>query len=202
VKLKLNPIDFIPDETIWSQIRKGEEKAFSVLFERYYPELVRYGNSLCITDDKVQDCVQDVFADLWIYRGSLSENVVVKAYLLSSVRKRIIRFEQRNHIFKRATDIKKIEFLFDFSIEQQLITDEETSRNVIHLNNLINNLPSRQKEAIYLRYTQGLSIEQIAEMMQVNYQSASNIIFRGIQSLRKEWNNNTSIVLLLSYTLS
>jgi DNA-directed RNA polymerase specialized sigma24 family protein len=40
---------------------------------------------------KVQDCVQDVFTDLWIYRDKLSDKVVVKAYLLACVRKRITR---------------------------------------------------------------------------------------------------------------
>jgi RNA polymerase sigma factor (sigma-70 family) len=202
LRLKFEPTTFIDDQTIWSQIKRGEEKAFSILFEKHYSDLVRYGNSLFANDDKVQDCVQDVFTDLWIYRESLAENVVVKAYLLSSVRKRIIRLGQRDRIFKQSTDIKNIDFLFDFSIEQQLISDEETASKVLHLNNLINNLPGRQKEALYLRYNQELGIDQIAELMEVNYQSASNIIFRAIQSLRREWNSNISLLLLLSYTLS
>ncbi len=201
MKLKLTNSTFIDEQILWNQIKKGDEKAFSILFEKYYSDLVRYGSSLCSADDKVQDCVQDVFADLWIYRQSLAENVVIKAYLLSSVRKRIIRLDQRDHIFRKKTDIKSIEFLFDFSIEQQLISDEETAHKVFHLNKLINNLPSRQKEALYLRYNQGLSIDQIAEMMEVNYQSASNIIFRGIKTLRKEWNVDISIILLLSYLI-
>ena len=201
MKIQLNPIYVLNDFTLWNNLKSGDRKAFSVLFEKYYSDLVRYGNSLCVNDDKVQDCVQDVFTDLWIYRETLSDNVVVKAYLLSSVRKRIIRLDQRNRIFKQSADIKNLEFLFDFSIEHQLISDEETASKVAHLNNLINNLPSRQKEALYLRYNQELSIDQIAEMMEVNYQSASNIIFRGIQTLRKEWNSDISIILLLSSSL-
>lgn len=198
MKIQLNPTYILDDSELWNNLKSGQEKAFSMLFEKYYSDLVRYGNSLCASDDKVQDCVQDVFTDLWIYRETLAKNVVVKAYLLSSVRKRIIRLDQRNRIFKKASDINNIEFLFDFSIEHQLISDEETASKVAHLNNLINNLPSRQKEALYLRYNQELSVDQIAEMMEVNYQSASNIIFRGIQNLRKEWNTDFSIVLLLS----
>ncbi|PKB17788.1 RNA polymerase sigma factor [Flavobacterium sp. 5] len=188
----------LDDFTLWNNLKAGDEKAFSILFEKYYSDLVRYGNSLCSYDDKVQDCVQDVFTDIWVYRESLSASVIVKAYLLSSVRKRIGRLYKRDPFFKKGINIETTEFLFDFSIEQQLIDDEITAEKVLQLNMLINNLPSRQKEALYLRYHQQLTVEQIAEIMMVNYQSASNILFRGIQNLRKDWKENISIILILS----
>lgn len=197
MKIQFTPIFISDDFALWSNLKSGDESAFSTLFEKYYSDLVRYGNSLCSYDDRVQDCVQDVFTDLWIYRASLSENAVVKAYLLSSVRKRIARLYERDPFFKKEQTIESTEFLFDFSIEQKLIDDESTARKVLQLNTLINNLPSRQKEALYLRYHQQLNVEQIAEIMTVNYQSVSNILFRGIQNLRKEWKENILVFLLI-----
>lgn len=197
MKIQFNPNYVLDDFTLWNNLKAGDETAFSTLFEKYYADLIRYGNSLCSYNDRVQDCVQDVFTDIWVYRETLSNNVIVKAYLLSSVRKRIARLYKRDPFFKKESNIETTEFLFDFSIEQQLINDEITSEKVIQLNTLINNLPSRQKEALYLRYHQQLSVEQIAEIMGVNYQSASNILFRGIQNLRKDWKENISIILIL-----
>jgi len=87
----------------------------------------------------------------------------------------------------------------EFSVEHELIDDDyATKEKVIHLNKLLNELPSRQKEALYLRYHQGLTVEQIAEMLDVNYQSASNLLHRGLLSLRKEWKGTFSLLLLLS----
>jgi RNA polymerase sigma factor (sigma-70 family) len=189
------------DPALWSSLRSGDEKAFSVLFEKYYEHLVRYGNSFSNHPEKVQDCVQDVFADVWLYKHSLSDNANVKAYLLSSVRKRIARLQERDHIFSKITSTDTIGFLFDFSIEHQLIIDESTADKVNQLNKLINLLPSRQKEALYLRYHQGLSVEQIADMLDVNYQSANNLIHRAIRHLRKEWNTNIPLLLLLSHSI-
>ena len=202
MKTQFNYTYILDDFTLWNNLKAGNEKAFSTLFEKYYSDLVRYGNSLCSYDDRVQDCVQDVFTDIWVYRESLSASVIVKAYLLSSVRKRIARLYQRDPFFKKENKIETTEFLFDFSIEQQLINDEITSEKVLQLNTLINNLPSRQKEALYLRYHQQLTVEQIAEIMNVNYQSASNILFRGIQNLRKDWKANMSIILILASSFS
>lgn len=188
----------LDDNSLWINLKAGDEKSFSLLFNRYYEDLVSYGNSLSPYKEKVQDCVQDVFADVWVYRNSLQENVVVKAYLLSSVRKRIARLFQRDHIFRKTTSTEAIEFLFDFSIENELIQDEVTAEHVLHLNKLLNDLPGRQKEALYLRYHQGLAVEQIAELLDVNYQSANNLLYRGLLKLRKEWKSNLLYILLLS----
>ncbi|WP_133506819.1 RNA polymerase sigma factor [Flavobacterium chryseum] len=188
----------LDDNTLWSNLKAGDEKSFSLLFERYYKDLISYGNSLSPFQEKVQDCVQDVFADVWVYRNSLQESVIVKAYLLSSVRKRIARLFQRDHIFRKTTSTEAIEFLFDFSIENELVEDEVTAERVLYLNKLLNDLPPRQKEALYLRYHQGLAVEQIAELLDVNYQSANNLLYRGLLSLRKEWKGNLSYIVLLS----
>ena len=81
-------------------------------------------------EDRVKDCVQDVFVDIWTYRYKLNEAMVVKAYLLSSVRKRIARLHHREHIFSNIKNTDSLEFLFDFSIEDRLIADETTAKKV------------------------------------------------------------------------
>ncbi|HEX9152505.1 MAG TPA: sigma-70 family RNA polymerase sigma factor, partial [Flavobacterium sp.] len=185
------------DSTLWSNLKVGDEKAFSVLFKRYYGNLVQYGNSLSPFNEKVQDCVQDVFTDIWVYRQSLNDSIIVKAYLLSCVRKRIARLHERDHIFRQTTSTDSIKFLFEFSIEHQLILDEATTSKVTQLNKLLNDLPARQKEALYLRYHQGLTVEQIADILHVNYQSANNLLHRALLNLRKEWKGNSIPILSL-----
>jgi RNA polymerase sigma factor (sigma-70 family) len=188
------------DSTLWSNLKKGDEKAFSLLFKKHYSHLVSYGNSFIPFPEKVQDCVQDVFTDIWVYRNKLNDSVVVKAYLLSSVRKRIARLQERDRIFRVSTSIDSIKFLFDFSIEHHLIADEITADKVSRLNQLINNLPSRQKEALYLRYNQELTVDQIAHTLDINYQSANNLLHRALLCLRKDWKGSISLVLLLFLT--
>jgi Sigma-70, region 4. len=47
-------------------------------------------------------------------------------------------------------------------------------------------LTSRQREAIYLRYIREVPLEDIASMLNMNYQSTRNLIHRSILKLRKE----------------
>jgi RNA polymerase sigma factor (sigma-70 family) len=175
------------DDILWNQLRAGDEEAFSLLFEKYFSTLVNYGKTLTTEPNTVKDCVQDVFVDIWTYRHSLNEAVVVKAYLLSSVRKRLARQHEREHIFLRTKDLDSLDFLFDFSIEDRLIADEAMTAKVGQLNLLINKLPPRQKEALYLRYHQGLSVEQVSEVLNMNYQSTKNLLHRSILQLRKDF---------------
>ncbi|WP_373515436.1 RNA polymerase sigma factor, partial [Persicitalea sp.] len=93
------------DDQLWQDIISGDESAFSALFERHQPALVGYGRSLLGHREKVQDCVQDVFVNLWLYRKSLNPSVVAKAYLISCVRKRIVRMHERDHIFQKSSHL-------------------------------------------------------------------------------------------------
>jgi RNA polymerase sigma factor (sigma-70 family) len=192
-------INNISDSSLWNKLRLGDEEAFSSLFERYYSTLVNYGKKLMTGEDRVKDCVQDVFVDIWTYRYKLNEAIVVKAYLLSSVRKRIARLHNREHIFSNIKNIDSLEFLFDFSIEDRLIADETTAKKVEQLNKSINQLSDRQKEAIYLRYHQGLSVEQVAEVLNLNYQSTKNLLHRAILQLRKDF-PISALFLLLNFS--
>jgi RNA polymerase sigma factor (sigma-70 family) len=201
MKTQILQLKTFDDVTLWNNLKNGDEKSFSILFEKYYGDLVNYGNSLSPYVEKVQDCVQDVFTDIWVYRNGLQNSVVVKAYLLSSVRKRIARLHERDRIFRKTTSTDTIAFLLEFSVENDLIDDDyATKEKVVYLNKLLNELPARQKEALYLRYHQGLTVEQIADMLEVNYQSASNLLYRGLLTLRKEWKGNLSLIFILSLT--
>lgn len=186
------------DAKLWIDLIKGDENAFSILFKKHYSQLVRYGNSFIPFPDKVQDCVQDVFTDIWLYKEKLNQDVVVKAYLLSCVRKRITKLKVRDRIFTFSSPVETMSFLFDFSIEHHVILDETTASQVSQLNHLINALPSRQKEALYLRFNQDLSIEQVAETLGINYQSANNLLHRALVSMRKEFRTYSTILFLLT----
>ncbi|AWW00870.1 RNA polymerase subunit sigma-24 [Arcticibacterium luteifluviistationis] len=175
----------------------GSESAFSELFELYNKTLVNYVYSFVKDKSMAQDCVQDVFMDVWIYRKKLQSTVLVKPYLLSAARKRLARKLERDHIFFKSTNTDNIEFALDFTIEYKIIADEQQLAQALKLNEILNKLPARQKEAIYLRYFQGLNPQQISEILEVNYQSVNNLIHRAVVHIKSQWGTDFSLLLLL-----
>jgi hypothetical protein len=61
--------------------------------------------------------------------------------------------------------------------KEELITNQETeSYKKKNIEVLLNKLPKRQKEAIYLKYYSELKTAEIAEIMNINYQSVVNTL--------------------------
>ena len=75
------------------------------------------------------------------------------------------------------------------SLEQRLILEELAAERLHQLHQTIQKLPSRQKEVIHLRYFQNLKTEEIAEVLNINYQSVSNLLYKGIKTLRQHINS-------------
>lgn len=195
-------VDNDNDSGLWDLLVDGDERAYSTLFRKYYASLVSYGKSLTQHHNLVSDCVQEVFLDIWLYRKTLTHPSYIKAYLLSGVRKRIARRLERERIFRNPQPLDqvettfKVEFNLNFTVLDEMIHDEETRNQVLLVNKLLNQLPERQKEALYLRYHQGLEITQIADLMDINPQSASNLLHRGIKYLRRSWMGEISLLIL------
>lgn len=80
------------------------------------------------------------------------------------------------------------EFLFDLAVDEEFMdrftdNDEEWMQKK-KLQKAIEQLSSRQKEAIYLRFIRDLSYEEIGEVLGINYQSSKNLISRTLVKLR------------------
>jgi RNA polymerase sigma factor (sigma-70 family) len=177
------------DEWLWQQMQLDDEGAFNALLRRYGPMLIRYGTKLFADREQVQDCVQDLFADLWLSRHRVAQTTSVRFYLLASLRHRVARAATQSQRYTAYTDTDELRFQSEFTVEERWIQTEAERERLHQLNRLFNQLPDRQREALYLKYYQQLTNEQIAQVMGVSYQSASNIIYRALSSLRQHFSD-------------
>ena len=178
----------LTDEELWQLVREDQEAAFTLLMTRYLPSLLHYGRKFSTDASLVEDCVQDVFADFWFRRATKSQIFSIRAYLFAAVRNQIGR--QAREMSRSGTfqdDEKFMLFSATFSVEESWIADETERERLHKLNSIINELPPRQKEIIYLRFYQGLEKDQIAQVLEINYQSVSNLLHRALTTLRNQF---------------
>ena len=174
------------DKFIWKSLKEGNLNAFSVLFESYYPKLHSYG--LKISKDVVvtEDSLQDFFIYIYEHRENLSDLEAIAPYLFTSYKRFLLK------IMKKNAKLKYIDFSEETIVDvkftpEELMTRQETeSFQNKNLSNLLNKLPKRQKEAIYLKYYSGLKATEISEIMDINYQSVVNTLHKAIKSLKEE----------------
>jgi len=174
------------DTAIWERFLKGDKLAFEELMKTHFTALFHYGTKFSKEQEFIKDCIQDLFLQLWESRQNLAPVVVVKSYLMASLRRRIHRATLPIHFSEVLMESKDI-FEIEFSIEEKFIQNESTLALTLKIKYAIEMLPKRQKEVIYLKFFQELEREQIAKIMDIAPQTVSNLLQMAVKQLKKRW---------------
>ncbi|MBC7946824.1 MAG: sigma-70 family RNA polymerase sigma factor [Chitinophagaceae bacterium] len=171
------------DTDLWNAFKEGDKNAFGELFRRHYSLLYQYGIKLHPDTVVVEDCIQDLFFELWQSR-SASPIQSVKAYLLTALKYKLFKVHRDQPTVKEFDDGND-GVHFDISHDNFMIAKEDDRKKTKRVINALQQLPGRQREIIYLRMYQNLSYEEIGEVMGINYQVCRNLLSQSLKSLRK-----------------
>ena len=184
------------DTLLWNQFKNGEQDAFAEIFRKYYPGLFNYGCRISTDSNLVEDCIQELFMDMWRTSGK-ADIISLKAYIFKAFKFKLIKLLAKNNKTIPLTD-ENNEHSFELSREALLINNEQNAENAKKVTDAIEMLSPRQKEIIYLKFYLGLSYEEVSDIMQINYQAARNLIYQVIKMLKKAMVLGFSIALFKS----
>lgn len=180
----------------WQQFISGDDDSYCWIYTTYVKKLYQYG--LCFTSDAelVKDCIQDLFAYLYRSRAHLGIPNNIKVYLFTSLRNNLIKAIHKEAITE-SIENKDMPFLLELTVEEQFIRDEQCVNERERVEKVLSLLTSRQKEIIYYRFIQEMSMEEICTLMDLNYQSAQNLIQRSLKKVRATFGDVSLFVALL-----
>ena len=171
---------------VWQAFTSGSKAAFSWLYHAFFNDLYNYCHRITGDEETAKDNVQDFFTDLWEKKESLPPVAAVKPYLLKSLRNRTINMmKQGNRNRLRIEHFMGAQTSITFSQEDFVMEDESQKRQQQLIASLLNQLPGRRKEAVYLRYFKNLSYPEIAQVMSLTEKAVINHIYKAIKSLKK-----------------
>ena len=172
------------DERLWELCLAGDKEAFREIYCRFYSLLCNYGSKLVSDKDLVKDCIQDIFIKLIQNYQSLSATPNVKGYLIKALRNKLYDTLEKE---RDTEDISLYEevFVTDELLPLLSFEDSDADNQAKYLMQVFSRLSPHQQEIIYLYYVNGLKHEEIAEVMDINYQSSKNLLFRSLSALRK-----------------
>jgi len=171
------------DIQLWESFKNGDRDSFRELFRKYYSPLYLYGHKITTDKELLEDCIQDLFTELWL-SPSKTPIQSVRAYLLKALQKRSKLELSADDLETRA---------FQISHDNLLILKEDQKENGDKIKAALTQLSKRQQEIVYLRYFQNLSYDEIGDLMNINYQVARNLLYQSLKALRK----TLSIVLIM-----
>jgi RNA polymerase sigma-70 factor (ECF subfamily) len=171
----------LSDETLFSRFLKGDISAFENLYSRYreslYTYLLRSSGNHAEADDIYQDAWSRVIhANTPFTTGSF------KAYIFKIARNLQIDNHRRSHLHL-VGDNEQIEAVADStpSIER-LIDGEDCGERLL---GEVAVLPMEQRDAFLLKEESGLSLEQIAAMLNVGHETIKSRLRYAMKRLRE-----------------
>ena len=187
------------DTNLWNDFIKGDEDAFRLIYNNHVQTLFNFGCNFTHDKELVKDCIHDVFIDLSKYRSKLGPTDNIKLYLFKSLKHGIVRSLNKGKLFS-AIDNENIPFNYPVLSDDNQSEDEFEEQHQ-HLQTSLETLTSRQKEAIFLKFVSGLSYEELSGVMKLNYQSARNLVFRGLEKLRENYPKKLLLLFFPVYRL-
>ncbi|HLX92453.1 MAG TPA: sigma-70 family RNA polymerase sigma factor [Puia sp.] len=174
---------------LWSLFKSGDKSAFEEIYRLHIAALLSYGTRYCNDQNILKDSIQDLFVELWHSRDHLANVSSVRFYLIKSLRYKLTR-RVKSLTFVRTELSAEAPNGGDFSRfavspEAEIIEKEIEDARIETLRRAIHFLSRRQQEVIQLRFFQGFTNEQIAELMHMNYQSVSNLVYTSLCRIRK-----------------
>ena len=136
---------------------------FTQIYLPFSGKMYALAYNLLRNRDEARDCVQDVYAELWIKRDTIEPDKPPLPFVLTMVRNNCLdRLKSRS----AQADDETLETLLDHNTENQ-------------------KLPSDQQIILRLRTIDGLEIEQIQELTHFSRENIYTLLSRARKSLKE-----------------
>lgn len=162
------------------RLRLGDRDALAELMREYWTPLVRYVTRLVGSADGAEDIVQDTFVAVWNQRATWDASGSIRALLYGIARRLVLKERRHQSVREKWADrirraIRPAPTPFDVAHHSELASALQAA---------IEALPSRRREAFVLCRYHGLTLREVAEIMQVSTQTVANQVSTAVSELR------------------
>lgn len=144
------------------------------------PALQLTAEKLLRSEADAEDTVQETVIDLWQRRNELEHVRDLRAYAMQSLKNRCISFLRKSRDI--ATDrIELLDAVDDDAIREEVaLTEERAAR----LDTMMAQLPEHQREAVTMRYIEGVSHEEMQRRLGMSSTNVYATLSRAMSALK------------------
>jgi RNA polymerase sigma factor (sigma-70 family) len=169
------------DKETLLNIIEGDREAYSKLYVDYFKKLYNYGKKFTEDGFILQDSIQEVFLDIWIKKDKLKGIDTAGSYFFSSFRYTLLRKIKQS---RKTVQSNEFETEPVFSSDHFMISKEVSEELQRKLQTALNDLTPHQREAIFLRFYEGLSYEEVAAILHISVKATYKIMARSLSALK------------------
>lgn len=173
---------------MWERIRSGEEEAYFDLYAKLYPELVRFAIKTFGDSELAYDATDDVFLSIWERRDHLVRVENVPSYLITILKRKIIRLLERREKLSNAVKllVEQDEWT-EMPYDEFIIRVQSDEIVQLKLKAALAKLTFRQKQVVQLKFFENLGYEKIAEITNMSVKTCYNTLYDALKIMRQEF---------------
>ncbi|MFM7606159.1 MAG: RNA polymerase sigma factor [Prosthecobacter sp.] len=159
------------------------DSLFLDTLQRYERPLIRYAHGYTGDLEEARDIVQDVFVKFSQCLCTLDHERLA-AWLFTVCRNRALDHQRKHRrLVIMETETLDLEMSSDPSPHEEM----DRSETATTIRQLIDTLPTRQQEAVRLKFIAGLDYQQISAAMKTSIGNVGYLIHHGVAALRTKW---------------
>jgi len=174
-------MDPATDAEIIERVLAGETDAFGILVDRYQDEFAAYAKYMTGSMDEAADVIQESLVRAYRSLRRCRDPERFKGWLF-----RIVSNQCRTHLARRRSRSSRP--LEHHALELEALenpgTDAELADLRRRVHEALQELPSEQREALILRYVEGLNVREIADFVKATVSAVKMRLLRGREALR------------------
>ncbi|MFB6454209.1 RNA polymerase sigma factor [Chitinophaga sp. Hz27] len=183
------------ENELWLSCKAGELRGLEGLYSQFYNPLANYGGKFTSDNSCIDESIQDLFRRLWQNRQQMTYAVSVKELLYSSFRKILLgNLEYNSSRNPHSLSGEHIPFFLALP-EHPLIPKSRMIDLSSRLDALLQSFSNRQREAMYLKYYEGIPQERVGDIMNMHSGGTYSLLRTALESLHNSFGNFSLLVL-------
>lgn len=167
------------DEALMARIARGDEPAFRALARRHVPAMVGLARRILGNTADAEDVAQEAMLRVWTHAPRWQPLAAFRTWLTRVVVNLCLDRKRR----AAWVDLDKAGEIVDPALGPGDLAEADERERL--LSAAIEKLPARQRTAIVLTYSEGLSNAQVAEVLDTSVSAVETLLVRGKQNLRR-----------------
>lgn len=189
----------LPDETLLSRLKEGDEKAFTAIYIRYNKMLYVLAYKYLKDSFRAEDIVQQVFLKLWEARSLFAGAINLRNYLYTSA-KNLILNEIRDNFSDMEKNYAVIQNRPEFEDKLQSALEEKDLFQ--HFYKILAELPEQKRKVCLLKIRDNLSNQEVADKLHISVPTVKSHYSQAIKLLRDKMGRLLGILMLVCKWLS
>ena len=184
------------DYKVLMQLRDGNEKAFSMVFDSYHRYLYVLACRYLMSESFAEDAVQYTFMRLWEGRSTFDYQTGIKNLLFTILKNYLLNeIRHNNMVIQKNYELAQ----FTEEMETNFLHELEDADFKSHLYKLVEQLPPQKREVCLLKIQKGMSNQEVADKMKISVPTVKSHYTQVIKLLRSQMDKIIIVLLIIRY---